>query len=316
MNEYRGKHASSRPWAVASTASVPARRSRHLRKNRRRRFLVFSAVFLFLFLLVYPLIEARILTTERTSLRSESLPADANHLRVVFLSDIHWGFWFSDGNLDSLISDINALRPDLVLFGGDYAVDHEGALAFFRKLQGMKKIHSRYGIFGVPGETDCGEDAQDRTLLSEAMANAGITPLLNRAEYVKIGSGRICIAGLDDITAGAPDLKGLVASVSGADYVIFLAHNPAVISEAQLARNSEGSLNWFNLGLFGHTHGGQMMFFSDLLGIADDVPERYRSGWLTENRMDLLISRGVGTSVFPGRLFCPPQIHLIEITTY
>ena len=32
----------------------------------------------------------------------------------------------------SLISRINALRPDLVLFGGDYATDHQSALNFFK----------------------------------------------------------------------------------------------------------------------------------------------------------------------------------------
>ena len=37
MNEYRGKHAPSSPWAVASTSTVPVRHSRHLRKSRRRR---------------------------------------------------------------------------------------------------------------------------------------------------------------------------------------------------------------------------------------------------------------------------------------
>ena len=40
----------------------------------------------------------------------------------------------------------------------------------------------------------------------------------------------------------------------------------------------------------------------------------YRSGWLKENRVDLLISKGVGTSVWPGRLFCFPQIHYMEVS--
>lgn len=313
MNEYRGKHAPSTPWAVASTATVPVRRARHLQRSKRRRFWIILTILLIVFLVIYPLIEARILTTDKVLLRSEDLPADANHLRIVYLSDIHWGFWYTDADLGSLVTKINALRPDLVLFGGDYATDHESALRFFKTIQGMTKIHARYGIYGVPGETDCGEDAQDRTLLSEAMTNAGITPLFNKAEYIRIGSGRICIAGLDDVTAGSPDLKSLVASISDADYVIFMAHNPSVIAEMQQTRDSSGSLSWYNLGLFGHTHGGQMKFFSALLGIADDVPERYISGWFNENRVDLLVSRGVGTSVFPGRLLCPPQIHLIEI---
>ena len=38
MNEYRGKHSPSAPWAVSSSASSHYR-SRHLRKNRRRRVL-------------------------------------------------------------------------------------------------------------------------------------------------------------------------------------------------------------------------------------------------------------------------------------
>ena len=315
MNEYRGKHAPSTPWAVASTATVPVRHSRHLKRSRHRRLRIFLILFVLLVMTVYPFAEARILTTEKVILPSEDLPVDANHLRIVYLSDIHWGFWFSDSDLNSLVARINSLRPDLVLFGGDYAVDHENALLFFRKLQDMPRIHARYGIFAVPGETDRGEDSQDRSLLSEAMANAGIIPLFNHVESVVVGSGRICIAGLDDAIAGKPDLKSVAASVSARDYVILLAHNPSLIGEAQQTRDASGNLNWFDLGLFGHTHGGQMVLFSGLLGIADDVPDRYLSGWFTENRVDLLVSRGVGTSVFPGRLFCSPQIHLIEVTT-
>ncbi len=314
MNEYRGKHAPSTPWAVASTASVPVRHSRHLRRNRHRKIRIILILLVLLVMVVYPFAEPRILTTDKVVLRSDDLPADANHLRIVFLSDIHWGFWFSDRDLSSLITKINSLRPDLVLFGGDYAQDHESALLFFRRLQELPRIHARYGIFGVPGEADRGEDDQDRVLLSEAMSNAGVVPLINRVESVAIGSGRIAIAGLDDLIGGKPDLKSVAESVSSKDYVILLAHNPSLIAEAQQTRDLSGNLSWFDLGLFGHTHGGQMALFSGLLGIAEDVPDRYLSGWFTENRVSLLVSRGVGTSVFPGRLFCPPQIHMIEVT--
>ena len=174
-----------------------------------------------LVMIVYPFVEARYLTVEKVVLKSDDLPANANHLRIVFLSDIHWGFWYSDSNLRGLVTKINSLRPDLVIFGGDYATDHESALQFFRRLQDMR-IHARYGIYGVPGETDRGEDDQDRTLLSEAMSNGGVTPLFNRVEYVTIGSGRICIAGVDDVLAGKPDLQSVADSVSSKDYVILV----------------------------------------------------------------------------------------------
>ena len=310
MNAYRGKHVSSAPWS----SSASSYRGRHrIRKRHRRRWLILGILLLFI-LLAYPFLEARLLRTERVRLKADDLPEEANNLRIVYLSDIHYGFWFSDGRLGSLVSRINGLRPDLVLFGGDYATDHQTALQFFRKLQSGDRIHSRYGVFGVIGETDRGESDFDLNELTEAMSNADVVPLVNRVVPVNIGSGRIYIAGLDDQLTGKPDLKAVSRSVSADDYVILLSHNPSVIPDAQLATDSSGNLGWFDLGLFGHTHGGQMLFFSSLLGIADDVPDRYQSGWLKENRVDLLISHGVGTSVFPARLLCFPQIHCIEVS--
>ena len=128
MNEYRGKHAPSTPWAVSSTASVPVRRARHLQRSKRRKLRIILSLILLLILIVYPFVEARILTTDKVLLKSDDLPADANHLRICFLSDIHWGFWFSDGDLSRLVTKINSLRPDLVLFGGDYATDHDSRI--------------------------------------------------------------------------------------------------------------------------------------------------------------------------------------------
>ena len=311
MNTYRGKHVSS----AARRPSAPSfRRGRHQVRNRHRRRWVVGIILLIVLLVCYPLLEARLLQTETKLLKAEDLPLEANNLRIVYLSDIHYGFWFSDGDLGRLVSRINNLRADLVLMGGDYATDNQTAIRFFRALQQQDTIHSRYGIFGVIGETDRGDSDFTCTQLTEAMTNAGVTPLVNKTAVVNIATRKIYIAGVDDVLTGRPDLKSVARSVSADDFVIFLSHNPSVIPDAQVVSDASGNLGWFDLGLFGHTHGGQMLFFSSLLGIGEDVPERYRGGWLKENRVDLLISRGVGTSVFPGRLFCFPQIHYMTVT--
>ena len=178
----------------------------------------------------------------------------------------------------------------------------------------MNKIHARYGIYGVLGESDRGETGYEQAQLLDAMNAADVVPLVNKTASINIGTGRIYIAGADKPAKGSPDIRSLVRSLSVSDFVIFLAHDPSLIPIAQQAPNASGSLGWMDLGLFGHTHGGQMSFFADLLDIAPDVPDRYRSGWLKENRGTLLISRGIGTSVVPCRLFCYPQIHCIELT--
>ncbi len=310
MNAYRGKHVSSAPRRAPSF-----RRGRHqVRHRHRRRWLVLLLV-LILLVISYPLIEARfLLQTEKTSLKCEDLPVEANNLRIVYLSDIHYGFWFGDGDLSRLVSRINNLRPDLILFGGDYATDNATALKFFQSLQKQDTLHSRYGVFGVIGEADRGDSEFTLSQLTEAMNNAGVIPLVNKTIPVNVGLRKIWIAGVDDFITGRPDVKSVARTVSADDYVIFLSHNPSIVPDAQRATDSSGNLGWFDLGLFGHTHGGQMLFFSSLLGLGEDVPDRYRGGWLKENRVDLLVSRGVGTSVFPARLFCFPQIHYMEVT--
>ena len=311
MNTYRGKHVSSAPFHSSSSG----RRGRHQVRYRHRRRWLIAGIVLLVLLLLYPLLEARfLLITEKVRLKADDLPMEANNLRIVYLSDIHYGFWFSDWDLSRLVARINNLRPDLVLFGGDYGSDSTASLRFFQALQKQDTLHSRYGVFGVIGEHDRGDSDFTLTQLTEAMSNAGVEPLVNRTATVNIGSRRIFVAGVDDYLTGRPDVKAVARTVAAGDYVIFLSHNPAVIPDAQLAKDSTGNLGWFDLGLFGHTHGGQMLFFSSLLGLADEVPERYRSGWMKENRVDMLVSRGVGTSGFPGRLFCFPQIHYMEIS--
>ena len=310
MSTYRGKHVSS----SARSTSSSFRRGRHQVRNRHRRHWMIAFIVLVILVLCYPLLEARLLQTEKVRLQSDDLPPEAKNLRIVYLSDIHYGFWFSDADLSRLVGRINNLRPDLVLLGGDYATDNETAIQFFQALQKHDTIHSRYGIYGVIGDSDRGDSDYTVSRLTDAMLSAGVVPLINKAVPVNIASRQIWLAGIDDKLTGHPDIKSVARSVSAGDYVVFLSHNPSVIPEAQQAFDKSGNLGWFDLGLFGHTHGGQMLFVSSLLGIAEDVPERYRSGWRKENRVDLLISRGIGTSVFPGRLFCFPQIHYLEIS--
>ena len=260
-------------------------------------------------LLCYPFAEPYMLETESVSISSADLPRDVGQLRVVYLSDIHAGFFFSQSRVSDLVQSINRLNADLVLLGGDYSQDSDGAIAFFKALP---SIHARYGVFGVMGNHDRTMPESNLQLLRAAMMSAGVTPLVNDVASVRIGTSNIYIAGIDDVNNGWPDIAGVAARTRQEDYVIFLSHSPEAIPDAQKAGDASGRRSWFDLGLFGHTHGGQIALLGPLLGISK-VDGRYEQGWLTENRVSLLISRGVGTSVVPVRLGRRPQIHLITV---
>ena len=74
----------------------------------------------------------------------------------------------------------------------------------------------------------------------------------------------------------------------------------------------------FDLALCGHTHGGQVAFPSGrpVLIPGGELNRRYPSGLfqLSENGgRTLLVSRGVGCSTLPVRLFAQAEVHLVVI---
>ena len=276
-----------------------------------RKFLRAVLILVALLLLSWPFIEPFMLETESISLIAEDLPAGIGQMRIVYATDIHKSGPFGNSRVKNLVSHINACNPDLVLLGGDYATDSSTAIDFFHTLP---RIHSRYGVYAVMGNHDRTIPESNLTTLRAAMQAAGVTPLVNAVSRVRIGVNDIYIAGIDDVNNGHPDLKAVAGQVAAADYVIFLCHSPAVIPDALKVRDMNGSQGWFDLGLFGHTHGGQIALLGPMLR-EDGVPNEYTAGWLRQNRTDLLISRGVGTTGLPIRLFCTPQIHLITVNT-
>ena len=286
-----------------------AYRGRH---ERRSPFGCLARIITFLVLvvmLIYPFAEPFMLEVENVTLTSGDLPADIGQLRIVYLSDIHQGAFFSQSRVDSLVKRINALNADLVLLGGDYAEDSDGAVAFFRSLP---NIHARYGVYAIMGNHDRTVPESNLQTMQTIMIAKGITPVVNDVIPVRIGVSNIYIAGIDDVNTGWPDLAGVAARTRAEDYVIFLSHSPEVIPDAHKCADMNGRRGWFDLGLFGHTHGGQIALIGQYLGIAK-VPAQYEQGWIVENRINMLISRGVGTSVLPVRIGRRPQIHVITV---
>ena len=61
-------------------------------------------------LLCYPFVEPSMLETESVSLTSADLPQDIGQLRIVYLSDIHAGFFFSQSRVNDLVQTVNRLN--------------------------------------------------------------------------------------------------------------------------------------------------------------------------------------------------------------
>ena len=236
------------------------------------------------------------LSVENRRVESARLSPALSGFRIVFVSDIHWGQWMSSSRVDALCETINALKPDLILLGGDYAEDSDGAIAFF---EGLRPLKARLGVAAVPGNHDRTLPESNCALLEQAMVRAGIRPLFNRAWSPVEG---LVICGVDDVHNGHPDFQGVLAQAGSEDYTILLCHSPAALPKAL-------GYGRFDLTLSGHTHGGQFGNWHT----HPEVPERFQRGWNQEGNALTLTSNGVGASYFPARIGATPQLHLITL---
>ena len=277
--------------------------------SRAYRFMVTAVVLMAAAVLAWPFAEPFLLKTEAVTLSGADLPEGIGSLRIVYLTDLHTDAFLAGTRVNGLINQVNSCGADLVLLGGDYASDTESAAAFFGS---MPRLHARYGVYAVMGSSDRSLEGGSIGTLRAAMLGAGVTPLVNSVNAIRIGTDTIYVAGLDDAEKGSPAIAALAAQVRAEDYVILVSHSPAVIEESLFARDAAGKIGWFDLGLFGKTHGGQIGFLPRFI-CGDEVPGTYLKGWAKQNRVDLLISSGVGTEKAPIRMFCPPQIHLITV---
>jgi len=284
------------------------------RRPQRRRINIhlMLVVLAVLMLAAYPFIEARMLTIKEHTLYVNGLPSNLKNIRIAFASDIHQSWWNGEKRIAKVFNTLNNMSADIIILGGDYAVDSETAIAFF---ENAPQLHARLGVFAVMGNHDRMSPETNLQLLMDAMKDAGVTPLVNSVSRVKVGQSYIYIAGADEYSGARADVAGLAHQVYTDDFVIFAGHDPSLLLDAQKAADANGSSRWFDLALFGHTHGGQINLFgyTPFKNTSEELSARYLSGWLEENRAGILISNGVGTTGLPVRLFAQPQVHLITL---
>jgi hypothetical protein len=244
----------------------------------------------------YGFVEARQIRIEKVNVTTPKLAS--GRVTIAQLSDLHLGIMLGDGFLDRVIAKLHALKPDIVVATGDI-VDGQGD-----NLAGLARHFRTYtpplGAYAVTGnhETYAGLENSLRFL-----RDAGFTIL--RDESAKAGD--IVLVGVDDPSASTSgqrpglDASKALASVPPGDFIVLLKHQPVVDRDTP-----------FDLQLSGHIHGGQIFPFVYLTQLFYGVHAGLTE--LADGRR-LYVSRGAGTWGPPIRLFAPPEITLITITS-
>ena len=251
---------------------------------------------------VYVFLEPFLLEEKYVNLQSPDLPEEFQDTRIVFLTDIHHGPFFSAGRLGKLVGKVNGLRPDIILLGGDYV--HRSPDYIEPCFQELKNLEAPLGVYGVLGNHDHWEGP---ALTRRCMGDAGIGLLDNEACWLEKNGGRIKLGGVGDYLEDIQDIEPTIGDVKDDDFVVLVSHNPDYAEEMETDR--------IDLVLAGHNHGGQVTF----LGLwAPILPskygQKYRTGIVEVAGAKVIVSNGIGTITPPVRFFARPQIIIVDLS--
>jgi predicted MPP superfamily phosphohydrolase len=251
-------------------------------------------------------------------------------LRVVQLSDLHSRFFGQDQG--RLVRKAEGLSPDIILCTGDMVDSRryreEPVLALVEKLVGIAPVYmvsgnhewwtaGRYDEM-IPRLEDLGAvvlENEDACLLrgDTTLRIIGATdPDSLKAKTYYDGLG-------DTVKPGEPLHEAIGGEASRGDYMGSVL--PALLGEPRepallLSHRPEYFGQYVQYGadvvFSGHAHGGQIRlpFVGGLIAPGQGIFPQYDGGLYREGDTSMVVSRGLGNSVFPVRVFNPPDVVL------
>lgn len=217
--------------------------------------------------------------------------------KIVHLSDLH-GKSFGKGNR-RLIKKVKELSPDIICFTGDIIHNYSGRNKS-TALSAVSALAEVAPVLYVSGNHEMRNKGYAD--FRESLKKAGAT-ILDNAVTVYFG---VNFVGLN----GACNKNDTIFKITPqGDNKILLAHMPHHFPRYASAG--------YPLVLCGHAHGGQWRLPFTNIGIyapGQGLFPRYVGGEYTLGGSTMILSRGLGNSKFPIRLFNNPQIICIDIT--
>ena len=260
--------------------------------------------------------------TEEVKIDITDLKPDLEGLTIVQISDLHMSCFYKHRNhLRKIIKRVNSYKPDLVINSGDFVT--YGWREFERNDTILSHANGKYGNFAVMGNHDIGTynpkwnaEQRDSNLskMNELVKASGYTVLNDNDTIIGIGQSKIAIIGV--ITRGRHphmihgDLEKAKQGSDNADLRILISHDPNHWEEAV-----KGKTN-IELTLAGHTHGMQMGVLTKHFKWS---PSKYFyprwGGLYRSGNQFLYVNRGLGVLGIPFRLWMPPEITVIRLSS-
>ena len=254
-----------------------------------------------------------------TTLDIKVIPIEANHtptvlhgLRIAQISDLH-NAEFGKNNA-RMISALREADADMIVITGDVIDSRRTNVEVALSL--AKQAVAIAPTYYVSGNHEA-RILEEYAKLKQGFEESGVIVLENASVDVWVGEANLSLIGISDPTfhkdSDGEAMEEMVrnylakAVPDNANYKILLAHRPEYIRE--YAKKVD-------LVFSGHAHGGQFIlpFVGGLIAPGQGMFPQYYDGLYTYGRTNMVVSRGIGNSIFPFRVNNRPEIVIAELT--
>lgn len=289
---------------------------KNIRSNRKKYIKSAIVLLIVIALLLFCSYQNRHLETTYYTYKAEHLDAEFDGYRIVQISDLHNAKFGKDNQ--KLVDRIRECEPDMIVLTGDIVDSNHTNVD--RAVQFVDEIVKICPVYYVTGNHEYWLEASEYDELMSGLTGAGAVILDDQVVEISRGDAKFRLVGLDDRSLSDGTLGTLLNDQAGQkeetadnensekkEFTVVLAHEPQY-----LARYAGTGVD---LVLSGHAHGGQfrLPFVGGIVAPDQGFLPEYTAGEYYMNGTEMIVSRGLGNSVIPVRLFNYPEIVCVEL---
>jgi hypothetical protein len=237
--------------------------------------------------------------------KNSKIPEDFHGYKILHISDLH-NDEFGEGQ-DKLLEEISSIQHDIIVITGDLVdsrrTDIQTAMEFISRAIEIAPIYY------VPGNHEA--RLENYPEISAQLSKAGVHVLENEALTLKGFTSQITLMGISDPSFyleedAVEQHLGKLAENNQEEFKILLSHRPELMD--LYAKNK------IDLVFSGHAHGGQIRlpFIGGLVAPDQGFFPKYTEGMYKEGNTIMVVSRGLGNSIFPIRVFNQPELVVVR----
>jgi predicted MPP superfamily phosphohydrolase len=274
----------------------------------RLNFLRIGALVLFLiYVPVRSQIDTNSVRLNTKNISVTGLPDALDGLQLSLIADVQVDRYTQIDKLKQMQNLLDASGSEMLFFAGDIVTSGEKYIQqAVDALCGPGPFKEKFACMGDH------DFWSDENAIMNGLKECKWNFLDNQHKLIEYKGKKILVTGITHIYSrriSQNELNAILSKAPEADYKILLVHQPAEFVIHSAARAG------YQLLLAGHTHGGQIVFHPFGFNLTASQREtQYYSGYYRVDRMDVIVTNGIGLTLAPIRYRSHSEVFTIRLT--